>query len=219
MFNTWWETLPLFIQIMYIIAVGSSVLLILQLVLLIIGIGSAADIGGNASDTGGIEGVGDIEAMGDATPIGDLESAEFDSGTPAHSELTAAQIFTLLGISAFFAVFSWGAILMYAANLPTILCLVLGILAGTAVMFGIAKLTVAISKLSEDGTEDLNNAVGKTAEVYIPIIPGKQGKVTVEVQGKLTEADAVSDDDDILGTGTVVMVTALAGDGVLVKRI
>jgi membrane protein implicated in regulation of membrane protease activity len=126
----------------------------------------------------------------------------------------------LQGITAFFASFSWGTIALHASGIPFVFALILGLIIGAGVMVGIAKLVQLTSRLAEDGTVIIENAVGKIGTVYIPIEPGKQGKITVEIQGRLCEVDAVCfEDSQRLPTGAEVTVTGAKGDLVMVTAV
>lgn len=84
-------------------------------------------------------------------------------------------------------------------------------LAGLAAMYGVYWLFKQVYKLQHTGTENLRNALGAPAVVYIPI-PGKRagaGKVTFRLQNRSVEYLAVTEDDQRLATGEKVVVVAL----------
>ena len=65
-----------------------------------------------------------------------------------------------------------------------------------------------------------SNAIGKDAEVYIPIPAQRtgRGKVMVEFQQQLVEAEAITDDEQKIPTGTSVRVVGKTGSTLIVKR-
>lgn len=227
----WWEGLSILSRVLYCIAVPSTLILLLQTVFSIIGIGDDADI--NLSDTGGIGmdtdvdidvnidvdtdmdlGV-DADIDGDVCPSGDT-----DSITHVHGNFAALRLFTMQGIVAFLAVFGWVSIAAVSGGIPSIGAIALGLVAGFFAMYGVAKLIQISGRLAENGTIDFRNAIGETAAVYIPIPPeGKgEGKVTLTLQGRFMECSAVSNERELLKTGTVVRVTDLNGEVLVVER-
>jgi hypothetical protein len=92
-------------------------------------------------------------------------------------------------------------------------------LAGVAALFLVGWLMRAMGRLASSGNLDLQNAVGKTARVYLRIPKSKSGlgKVTVEVQGRSVECGAVTAAGEI-PTGVPVRVVAVSGDVLEVVR-
>ena len=174
-------------RVLYCIAVPSTLILLLQTIFSVVGIGDDADI--NLSDTGGIDmgtdidmdvsvdvdadmdfGV-DADIDGDVCPSGDT-----DSITHVHGNFAALRLFTMQGIVAFLAVYGWVSIAAVSMGMPSIGAVVLGFVAGFFAMYGVAKLVQISSKLAENGTIDFRNAIGETASVYIPIPPNVNGE-------------------------------------------
>jgi hypothetical protein len=88
-------------------------------------------------------------------------------------------------------------------------------------MVGAAKLVQWSIRLQEDGNLVLENAVGQTARVYIPIPAGGggEGKVTLTLQDQFVELSAVTEEGEVIPFGAPVRVTGVK-DGVLtVERI
>lgn len=232
----WWESLSMLVRVLYCIAVPSTLILLLQTIFSIAGIGDDADI--NLSDTGGIDMGTDIDVDvnidasadvdfgvdtdidtdidGDVCPSGDT-----DSVTHVHGNFASLRLFTLQGMVAFLAVFGWVSIAGVSMGMPNVGAIVLGFVAGFFAMYGVAKLVQISSKLSENGTIDFRNAIGETAAVYIPIPPNGEGegKVTLTLQGRFMECSAVSNEKELLKTGTVVRVTDLNGETLVVERL
>jgi membrane protein implicated in regulation of membrane protease activity len=61
--------------------------------------------------------------------------------------------------------------------------------------------------------------VGKTAEVTVGIPRGGMGQVTLEYGGERTTQIARATDAGEIPPGTVVVVTALLGDSIIVERL
>ena len=83
---------------------------------------------------------------------------------------------------------------------------------GLAAMLAVAAMMRAIVKLQDDGTVRIENAVGQTGTVYLTV-PGNKagvGKVTLNVQNRTAEYQAVTFQDP-LPTGSKVVVVDVIG--------
>ena len=125
-------------------------------------------------------------------------------------------LFSVRGIVSMLTVFGWAgvAFLELMQPLPAIL---LASALGLLTLFGMAYLMRAVSKLQSSGNIDVENAVGKVAEVYIPI-PSKgmgTGKVTLTLQEKYSELSAITTSEQKIATGSLVRVVAVDGTGIL----
>lgn len=184
--SAWWESLSLVLRILWGIALIGSLLMVIQLVLVLIG----------GDPDGGLDFDADIDA---------------DTGA-------GFQFFTIKNITGFFTIFGWVSIACISSNLSTTLSLSLGILAGILMMFGMAALFVSISKLAEDGTMQLQKAIGMQAEVYLTI-PANQsgtGKVQFTFQGSYREIDAQTKEVEALATGTIVKISGIVNNSILI---
>jgi hypothetical protein len=74
----------------------------------------------------------------------------------------------------------------------------------------------SLARLTVSGTVNVRNAVGRTGGVYLRIPAGGQGegKVTVEIQGRSLQLNAVTDGPSI-PTGSRVTVVEVVGDETL----
>lgn len=224
----WWGSLSMLSRVLYCIAVPSTLILLLQTIFSITGIGDDADV--NLSDTGGIDMDTDVDIDIDAdanidvdTDIGDDICPNGDNGsvTHVHGNFSSLRLFTLQGIVAFLAVFGWVSIAAVSGGIPGVGAVTLGFVAGFFAMYGVAKLIQISGRLAENGTVDFRNAIGETAAVYIPIPPSGEGegKVTLTLQGRFMECNAVSNEKELLKTGTVVRVTDLNGEVLVVEKV
>jgi membrane protein implicated in regulation of membrane protease activity len=245
--GAWWTALTLYEQVLYCIAAGSSIVLILQLIFMFAGgVGGDADL--NISDTSGIGAdIGEIGADIGGTDIGGIDAdiggadiggadADLCGADCVHGEgfhdpsdmpvsgdhsFSTLRLFTFQGILAFLASFSWISILCISGGINALIASAVGVAIGVLMMFAVAKLIQLLMKLSDDGTVDFNNAVGIRAKVYIPI-PGNlagEGKVIAEFQGAERECDAITALPDTIPTGTEVIVTSIKGNTLVVERV
>jgi hypothetical protein len=93
--------------------------------------------------------------------------------------------------------------------------------AGFGAMYGVYWIYKQMYRLQNSGTENIRNAIGAAAVVYVPIPASGagRGKVTFRLQNRLVEYLAVTDEETRLATGEKVVVVAIAGsDTVRVAR-
>lgn len=215
--QAWWENLSDVLRVLYCIAVPSTLILILQLLLTMIG--GHGDAGVEVSDTSGI-GDADFDADLDGNGIPDIleTSGVTDGGNPA--DFGSLRLLTLQTVVTFLAVFGWVSIICISSGMPVLVGGGIGLVCGLAMMFLVAKLVQASRKLAENGILNLRNAIGETATVYltIPEKNGGCGKVTMRLQGRFGEFDAISDSDKPIANGTQVLVTDVRGDELVVEE-
>ena len=229
--SEWWEGLSTMLKVLYCIALPSTLLLLIQTLLAMFGMHDGG-AGFDVSDTSGIDfdGGGISNGFGVHTDMSGIDMSHdlslghdaasghsVDGGNPG--DFSSMRLFTLQTIIAFLTVFSWTTIVGVHAKLPTALAFGIGAALGFIVMFAVAKLIQLSMRLAENGTLDTRNCLGLTASVYIPI-PAKgqgEGKVNVTVQGQLRELSAVTQQGELIRTGTQVRITDLRGDTVVVE--
>ena len=206
----WWESLSNVQQILALLAIPATLLMVLQTLLLLFGLGhqggAEGDVGAGGHDGGG----------GPDHPDG----GQLEEAAPAHQEAphdSGLRIFTVRAFVAFFSIFGWLGIVLLDGGMNIPLAITLAFLAGTAAMAGMAYFFKSAMRLQSAGNIDMRNSLGKTATVYIPIPPNRsgKGKVTLTVQGRFTEAEAVTDSDLRLKTGAEVLVTSISNQNML----
>jgi hypothetical protein len=88
-------------------------------------------------------------------------------------------------------------------------------------MLLVSVLMRGLRRLTVSGTLDLANAVGLSGSVYLRV-PGRgqgPGKVTVEVQGRSMQLEALTDGPEIPTGARITVVAALDGDTVKVAAL
>ncbi|MGV8134381.1 MAG: hypothetical protein AB2L20_04135 [Mangrovibacterium sp.] len=186
-----WQDLSLLEQIYWLVAIPSTLIFIVLLIMTIVG----ADVGG------------DVETNVDANL--------------ADGDVISFQFLSLKNIVGFFTMFGWSGLGFYHADLAVWLVIMLSVLCGFLMMVAMAALFYFMSKLAEDGTLKMNNAVGHPGEVYltIPAKRGGLGKVQLTVQGALQTLDAVTDDPEPISTSSIIeVIDVIAGQILLVKK-
>lgn len=212
--STWWGSLDMFTQALYCVAIPSTLILVIQSVLIIIGLGDGApDI--NVSDTSGLDMPGCDCAGCDITDAMDA-SGSTDIVNPA--DAGALHLFTFQGIVTFLCVFAWAGILTYMGCGLIPVALIVGFVLGAAAMFGVAKIIQLMGKLAESGNIVAKKYLGETGTVYIPIpANGKgTGKVNIALGERYVEFEAITEEAIELKSGETVRVTDVRSETTLV---
>ncbi|MBR2086559.1 MAG: NfeD family protein [Oscillospiraceae bacterium] len=219
--QAWWESLSPLLRVLYCIAIPSTLVLVLQLVMAMLG--GHSDAGIDGSDTSGLDMDSDMMADLDGNGIPDiLETPDAgvhftDGGNPA--DFGNLRFLTLQTVVTFLASFSWVAIIFVSSGMFVPLAVGIGAGCGLVMMLLVAKMVQMSRKLAENGAINLRNAIGETATVYVPV-PAKgdgTGKITMQLQGRFGEFDAVSADNTTHGSGAQVLVTDVVGDTLVVE--
>lgn len=173
-------------------------------------------------------GLGHSDAHIDAVPdISDGGELIHDGGLHAESGSDAAaqdhhsswlfgiiSFRTLVAATTFFGLAGMTA---HSAGTSVPQQLAIAIVSGLAAMFGVHWLLKTFYRLGQSGTLQITNAIGKTATVYvsIPQLNSGQGKVQLQVQGRLEELPAVTCSEASLAAGSRVTVVGIASGRVL----
>lgn len=146
----------------------------------------------------------------------DIDVDVHHAATGHTSADTAFKLLSLQGTSAFFAMFGLTGLALYDQSGASAFVSLIGAFAGGAfTTYVIARIFRAARSLEGSGNLDMKNAIGEEASVYLRIAPNKPGKITVTVQGRQVQADAVSD-GETFETGDRVRVARALPDGSLV---
>jgi len=230
-FHEWWLSLGLAGQIMACAAIPMTIVMLLQLVLMIIGAGfdGETDGGGGADTDAGV----DIDAGADVdagagmdvdasvgTDVGGIDSAP---GSTAHAEIHSdkasfLKIFTIRGIVAFFALGGWAGLAALTAGIPVLWSIQIAIVSGTAALI-LASVAIRFAiRMQSSGNLDMRNALLQTAEVYITIPPKRKttGKVTMTLQERFVELEAVTDSETAIKPREMVKVIGITDKTCLV---
>ena len=129
-------------------------------------------------------------------------------------------LFSVKGLTAFFAIGGWTGLVMLTSYVSAAISIPVSVVAGVAAYFIVWFAVRMMLRLQEDGTANYGTAVGKTATVYVSVPPAREGrgKITLVLQGRYTEADAVTDDADRIPVDAQVTVLQSQGDVFVVTR-
>lgn len=140
-----------------------------------------------------------------------------------HHDLTDGDagftILSLRSLMAFGMFMGYTGVVALRLGAGWLIALAAGIAAGVLAAWLAWRLLRLVLRLQSSGTLDMQNTIGQTGEVYLPIPASMNGvgKVMVEVQGALREMDAVSEEDTI-PTGLAILVVGIMDDGTLIVQ-
>ncbi len=195
----WWAALSALEKALYIVAIPSTLIFILQAILLLIGIGE------------GGSGIDDLDLDVDVPDSLDDGSNPLDFDT--------FRLFSVQSVTALLCVFGWTAVAMLHHDCPVAVTMLVAIIAGVAMMLLVSWLIYAMKGLAQNGTMELTTALGASGTVYIRIPAKGQGvgKVNVMLQGQLQELDAVTDEEEAIPTNSGVRVVDVRNNLLVVE--
>jgi hypothetical protein len=174
----------------------------------------------------------DIGSLHHADAAGTFHDGDFSGGHDSGMHHSAAagghaanwfyEILSIRTVSAGLAVLGLMGRGMLASHYSPAGSFIVALLAGFGAMYGVYWLYKQVYRLQNSGTENIRNAVGTPAVVYIPIAPKRAsaGKVTFRLQNRSVEYLAMTDEESRLATGEKVVITAIvSSDTVLVERV
>ncbi|MHB1296071.1 MAG: NfeD family protein [Anaerolineae bacterium] len=224
----WWGRLSVLNQAFFVSAVFFSVLFLWQLFssLTALGDGAGHDLGGH--DFGGHELGGHDAGAGHAGHFGPVEHAAGDhmaasahdaathDADHAHNDgLSTFRLLSIRSILAFGTLFSWAGALYLRNTLFPGLAVLRATLWGLAGMVTVALFFWILPRLTEEGTANLDTAIGELGQVYLTIPEDGTGQVRVLVSGVMSFVRARSRNGVELPAGTSVRVIRRLDAGTL----
>ena len=167
----------------------------------------------------GMAGHSDVD-MPDDNGIDGVFGNDSPDAPDVHFGDSGLRIFTVRGMVAFFAVGGWAGLSALSLSGSAAAAIITALVTGTLALLLVAWFFKWAASLNENGTLQMESAVGKVGEVYITIPANMSGtgKVNVIIQGRLTEAEAMTEGDRPLKYGEPVEVTGMAVGNVLKVR-
>lgn len=129
-----------------------------------------------------------------------------------HGAAEGLNLLSVRALSAGVAFFGLGGLVGMATPLRLLAAIPLAIVGGIAATYGTAVAMRWMLGFEDDGTVSIDGAVGATGTVYLTI-PGERrgaGKVTLTLQNRIVELQAVTSDAP-LPTGAAIMVVEVVG--------
>lgn len=104
--------------------------------------------------------------------------------------------------------FGWTGLAAYKSGIPNAWVVVIAVAAGVLTVYMLYFLMQKASKLRQSGTLQMKNAVSQVGETYlrIPAQRGGMGKVHIQMQGRLVELDAMTDDGEDIASGRIAWI-------------
>ena len=146
--------------------------------------------------------------IGELDDAGLMDGVDHDFGN---------EIFTVKNLIAFFTMFGWAGLAAYKSGLNNFVVVVVALLSGASIVFLMYLLMQKTDKLRNSGTLQMKNAINQIGETYLRIPANRSGfgKVHVQMQGRLVELDAMTDDAEDIPTGKPVQVVSIMNNQIL----
>lgn len=196
-FFEWYNALPSTLQVYWTIALVTSLVFVIQMVLTFIGIGDSdadIDFGGDTDFTDG----GTLDVGG------------------------AMQLFTIRNFVNFLLGLGWGGVCFYDLVPNTVWHAVVAFITGIFFVYIFLFIYKQMFRLEKNGALDIKESVGKTVDVYLTI-PGNRagvGKVQISFNGSVQELNAMTDEEQPIRSGSKVLVReVINGNTLLVSKI
>lgn len=174
----WWTSLDLFMKIVWCIALGSSLIFIVQSIMSFAGADHELDA--------------DIDT-------------DFDASTDVDVSMN---LYTFRNLVVFLLGFSWTIVLLRPVITSTFVILLIAVLVGAAMVTGVMFLFKWLSSMQQSGNINVyNSAVGCFGKVYLPIPAHRTGtgKIQITINNAVREYEAITD-GEALTTGTSITV-------------
>lgn len=191
-FYDWYGALEPLLRTYWTIALITSFVFAIQMVLTFVGLGD-----------------GDIDMDAPADFSGDGDTLDVGG---------AMQIFTFRNFINFLLGFGWAGVCLWDCFESTAITMVVALLIGVLFVLVFVLVYKQLFKLQSNGAFRINDALGKTVDVYLRIPAGRtgQGKVQVSFGGSVQELTAVTDGEAIPSGSKVLITEILSKDTVLV---
>lgn len=201
-------------------AVAAGAVLVLQFVLALIGLDHDGDLSGaghgDLGDAGYGGDISDGHGVDTATDGGGAHHHAID----AHDSSWFFRLVSLRSLVAALAFFGLGGGLSTSAGFSQPMAFSVAVGVGVAAMALVAWIMQLLMNLREEGTAYIQNAIGQPASVYLKI-PARRtgtGKITVAVQNRSVEYEAVTDGEELPMGSQVIVADVINENTVRVER-
>lgn len=131
----------------------------------------------------------------------------------------AFKFFSLFSLSVFLFVGGCFGLWSYTFVNNDVIAILVAIISGIIAFTIIHKLRKIILKLQSDGNIHMDLGVGKTAIVYLSIPVDGKGQIEIDLQGRKKIMPAISVDNNLISTGTRVVVKDISNSTFVVEKI
>lgn len=194
-FYEWYGALAPTLQVFWGIALITSLVFLIQMILTFVGIGDA-DAGGDVDFPDG-----GADLSGDST-----------IGTGG-----AMQLFTVRSMVNFFLGLGWGGVCLSPVISNTPLLVIAAVAVGIVFVFAFLMVYRQLMRLESNGAYRLNDCVGRTVDVYLTVPARRQGngKVQISFNGSVQEISALTDDAQPISSGAKARVKEILNNTTL----
>ena len=170
-----------------ICAVFGSVIMVLQIAMMIFGMD------------------GDSESIGDVGDDLDMGDEYVDTHNLSSQFFGVLSFRSIMAALAFFGI---GGHIGNSAGFPMSITLCIAVGLGFSAMIAVGWMMQVLYKLKSDGTVNIQNAIGTIGTVYLTVPANRDGagKVTLSIQNRTMEYQAVTSEKESIATGTRVEV-------------
>ncbi len=191
----WWTSLAVDLQIFYGVGILASVLLVVQLIMTLLGLG----------DEGALDG---------------MDGDSFDGADGDHGD--GLGLISFRTVVAFLTGFGWTGAIARNGDLSRPVAVLAATVVGFMLMLLVFWLMRGLYSLRQSGSLDYRNAVGELGTVYVAIPAGGagSGQIQIVVQGRLATVAATTEASEKIPSGAQVkVVKMMAGNTLQVETI
>ena len=137
-----------------------------------------------------------------------------------HQGYGIVKVITVRGIVAFFAIGGWAGIAALSMGIRSIWAINIALIAGLAALLLASAVIRFALRMQSSGNIDLRNAVSGTGEVYITIPPARSGvgKITMTLQERFVELEAVTDSESAIRPRIIVEIVGVRDRDCLIVK-
>ena len=198
----------------WVLAIFGGAILVIRFILFMIGIGDAdtdADFDMDVNVDVDIDhDFGDLANGADTGLDSDHSAAGSDAGIMSYLSLQS--------ISGFFLIFGLVGLGILQIGSSALVSLICAFGAGVFTAWTVTKIYSSMKKLQSSGNQNIRNAIGVQGKVYLTIPEEGTGVISLNLQGSLRNLNAISEDGTRLPTDTLVVVSSISADNLLVVR-
>lgn len=198
----WWNSLDLFMKIMWTITIAASLIFVIQTILTFIGAGGA-----------------DFDTDASGLDMGGMDASGADAGGTFDAD-PSMNLLTFRNFINFCLGFGWTSVLLHDKISSTSLLLIIAVIVGIVLVAAVMMLFKWLSGMQQTGNINVyKSAVGCNGTAYLPIPAerGGLGKVQIAINGAIREYDAMTDGDEIPTGASIKVVEVINGQTLLVE--
>ncbi len=202
--SNWYANLDPTLRVYWTIAIITSLVFAIQMILTIVGIGDTdSDV-----DFGGVDGGADVDFATDGN------GETLDTGG-------AIQLFTVRNVVNFLLGIGWGGVCLFKAIPNHIMLAIAAILCGCAFVGAFLFMFRQLMKLEKNGNFNIKECVGITCSVYLRIPARREGvgKVQLSYHGSILEIAALTDGELLPSGSKVRVLQVIDGETLLVEAL